>query len=63
VAKTQDGYDVSSVLDFHKSEDATDLISSHNAVVSYYAPQMEERELCHDFADGNPWSDEDREKA
>jgi hypothetical protein len=59
----QQDYRFSSVLDLHKTEDATVLINSHDSVVEFHAPNMETRELCHDYLAGDPWTDEEREVA
>jgi len=59
----QENYKFSSVLDLHKTDDATVLINSHQSVVEYHTPNMETRELCHDYLAGDPWTDEEREVA
>lgn len=60
---TQEDYKFSSVLDLHKSEDASTLISSHDSVVEFHVPNMETRELCHNYLAGDPWTPEEREVA
>jgi hypothetical protein len=59
----QEDYKFSSVLDLHKSTDATVLIASHDSVVEFHVPNMETRELCHNYLAGDPWTDEEREVA
>lgn len=56
-------YKVTALLDLHKSDDATLLIQSHQAVAEYHEPYMAERERCHDFVNGDPWTDEEKEVA
>lgn len=60
---TQEDYKFSSVLDLHKTEDAQVLIASHDSVVEFHTPNMETRELCHDYLAGDPWTTEEREVA
>ncbi len=59
----QEDYKFSSVLDLHKTTDATVLIASHDSVVEFHVPNMETRELCHNYLAGDPWTDEEREVA
>ncbi|MDQ2999892.1 MAG: hypothetical protein M3Y08_01325 [Fibrobacterota bacterium] len=59
----QEDYKYSSVLDLHKTDDATVLISSHDSVVEFHGPNMETRELCHNHLAGDPWTEEEREVA
>lgn len=56
-------YKYSSVLDLHRSQDASQLIRSNESVMQFYEPRMALRELCHDFVKGNHWTDEERETA
>lgn len=59
----QEDYKFSSVLDLHKTEDASILIASHESVVEFHTANMEARELCHDNLSGDPWTEEEREVA
>lgn len=59
----QDEYKFSSVLDLHKTDSSDVLIKSHDSVVEYHTGNMEQRELCHQFLAGDPWTDEEREIA
>ena len=59
----QEEYKYSSLLDLHKTDDATVLIASHDSVVEFHTPNMEVRELCHDYLAGDPWTPEEREVA
>lgn len=58
---TQEDYKFSSVLDLHKITDAGVLVASHDSVVEFHVPNMETRELCHNFLAGDPWTAEERE--
>ena len=59
----QEDYRFSSVLDLHKTDDAGILISSHESVVEFHVPNMETREMCHNYLAGDPWTEEEREVA
>lgn len=63
MAATAEDYKTASVLDLHKTDDASLLIRSHESVVEFYEPLMAERERCHDFVHGNHWTDDEREVA
>lgn len=54
---------MTSVLEMHRSEDATALIRSNEEVMEYYGEKMDLRERCHQFLRGNHWTDEERERA
>jgi hypothetical protein len=61
--KTEEIEKFSSIRDLHKSQDASELIESHDATVAFHSKNMEVRELCHEFLAGNSYSDEEREIA